>query len=146
MDYFNLLEFKKEPFSNSPEPEFLFASPQHNTCLQMLELAVRLRRGLNIVIGEVGTGKTTLCRKLIQNLSEPALSQVLAIETFLLLDPAMGSRLEFVKTVAGILGIALSGSEDSEWHLKEKIKQFLFEKGVDEQTIEIGRASCRERV
>jgi general secretion pathway protein A len=135
MDYFNLLEFKKEPFSNSPEPEFLFASPQHNTCLQMLELAVRLRRGLNIVIGEVGTGKTTLCRKLIQSLSEPAASQALAIDTFLLLDPAMGSRLEFIKTVAGILGINLSDTEDSEWYLKEKIKKFLFEKGVDDQKI-----------
>ncbi len=57
MEYFNLLEFKKEPFSNSPEPEFLFAAPQHNICLQRLELAVRLRRGLNIVIGAVGQEK-----------------------------------------------------------------------------------------
>ncbi len=135
MDYFNLLEFKKEPFSNSPEPEFLFASPQHNTCLQMLELAVRLRRGLNIVIGEVGTGKTTLCRKLIQILSEPAASETLTIDSFLLLDPAVGSRLEFVKTVADILGINGSTAEDNEWHIKEKIKKFLFEKGVDEQKI-----------
>ncbi len=69
MDYFNLLHLKKEPFSNSPEPEFLFSSPQHARCLQMLELAVRLRRGINLVIGDVGTGKTTLCRRLIQNLS-----------------------------------------------------------------------------
>ena len=55
MEYFNLLEFNREPFSNSPEPEFLFASPQHSACLQRLELAIRLRRGLNIVIGAVGT-------------------------------------------------------------------------------------------
>ena len=71
----------------------------------MLELAVRLRRGLNIVIGAVGTGKTTLCRKLIQNLSAPAAGDSLEIETYLLLDPAVASRLEFVKTVAGIVGI-----------------------------------------
>lgn len=135
MDYFNLLEFKKEPFSNSPEPEFLFASAQHNTCLQMLELAVRLKRGLNIVIGAVGTGKTTLCRKLIQNLSLPAAHESSTIETFLLLDPAVESKFEFVKTVAGVLGINISDTEDKEWHIKEKIKKFLFEKGVDEQKI-----------
>jgi general secretion pathway protein A len=135
MEYFNLLHFKKEPFSNSPEPEFLFAAPQYNTCLQMLELAVRLRRGLNIVIGDVGTGKTTLCRKLIQNLSAPSSSDSTAIDTFLLLDPVVESPFAFVKTVAGILGISDISTEDHEWHFKEKIKKFLFEKGVDEQRI-----------
>ena len=125
MEYFNLLEFNKEPFSNSPEPEFLFASPQHNTCLQMLELAVRLRRGLNIVIGAVGTGKTTLCRKLIQQLSVPAASDSPEIETFLLLDPAVAGQLDFVKTVASILGIANISVDDHEWQVKEKIKTFF---------------------
>jgi general secretion pathway protein A len=133
MEYFNLLEFKKEPFSNSPEPEFLFASPQHNNCLQRIELAVRLRRGLNIVIGAVGTGKTTLCRKLIQQLSVPATSDSPDIETFLLLDPAVESRLSFVKTVASILGISDISVDDHEWQIKEKIKTFLFEQGVQDQ-------------
>jgi len=135
MEYFNLLHFKKEPFSNSPEPEFLFAAPQYNACLQMLELAIRLKRGLNIVIGDVGTGKTTMCRKLIQNLSAPSPADSPEIDTFLLLDPVVESSYVFVKTVAGILGIADITPEDSEWHLKEKIKKFLFEKGVDEQRI-----------
>ena len=135
MEYFNLLHFKKEPFSNSPEPEFLFEAPQYNACLQMLELAVRLRRGLNIVIGDVGTGKTTLCRKLIQNLSAPVPADSPEIDTFLLLDPAVENPYVFVKTVAGILGISDISTEDSEWNLKEKIKKFLFDKGVDEQRI-----------
>jgi general secretion pathway protein A len=135
MEYFNLLQFKKEPFSNSPEPEFLFAAPQYNTCLQMLELAVRLRRGLNVVIGAVGTGKTTLCRKLIQNLSAPSSSDSPAIDTFLLLDPMVESPFAFVKMVAGVLGMSDISAEDREWHVKEKIKKFLFEKGVDEQRI-----------
>ncbi|PKN89188.1 MAG: hypothetical protein CVU51_01375 [Deltaproteobacteria bacterium HGW-Deltaproteobacteria-1] len=133
MEYFNLLEFKKEPFSNSPEPEFLFAAPQHNICLQRLELAVRLRRGLNIVIGAVGTGKTTLCRKLIQNLALPVAGDAPAVETFLLLDPAVAGRLDFVRTVASILGILDILEDDNEWQIKEKIKNFLFEQGVQEQ-------------
>ncbi|MBN2686747.1 MAG: AAA family ATPase, partial [Deltaproteobacteria bacterium] len=65
MEYFKILNLIKEPFSNSPEPEFFYDSPQHVNCLQNLEMAIRLRRGLNVIVGEVGTGKTTLCRRLI---------------------------------------------------------------------------------
>jgi general secretion pathway protein A len=133
MEYFNLLQFKKEPFSNSPEPEFLFTSSQYKICLQGLELAVRLRRGLNIVIGAVGTGKTTLCRKFIQNLSAPIESDSSTIETFLLLDPAAESRLSFVKAVASVLGISNISGDDQEWQIKEIIKRFLFERGVQDQ-------------
>jgi len=134
MEYYQILNFKKEPFSNSPEPEFLFQSHQHTTCLQMLELAVRLRRGLNVVVGDVGTGKTTLCRKLIQNFSYVAADSA-EIETHLLLDPALASTQEFLQTVAVLLGIKDFDNSQNEWHLKERIKNYLFSKGVDEGKI-----------
>jgi len=134
MNYYNILHFKKEPFSNSPEPEFLFQLPQHTGCLQKLELAVRLRRGINVVIGDIGTGKTTLCRKLIQNLSSTPADST-EIETHLLLDPAFNSAVEFLQTVALMLGIKDLNNKESEWHLKERIKDYLFDKGVDEKRI-----------
>jgi general secretion pathway protein A len=134
MEYYNILNFKKEPFSNSPEPEFLFQSPQHTGCLQKLELAVRLRRGLNVVIGDIGTGKTTLCRKLIQNFSSTP-ADAAEIETHLLLDPSFNSAVEFLRTVALMLGIKDSNNDESEWQLKEKIKDYLFGRGVDEKRI-----------
>jgi general secretion pathway protein A len=134
MEYYHILNFKKEPFSNSPEPEFLFQSPQHTACLQMLELAVRLRRGLNVVIGDVGTGKTTLCRKLIQSFSFTETDSP-EIETHLLLDPALSSTHEFLQTVASLLGIKDFNSQENEWNLKERIKNYLFSKGVDEEKI-----------
>ena len=133
MNYYNILNFKKEPFSNSPEPEFLFQLPQYTICLQKLELAVRLRRGINVVIGDIGTGKTTLCRKLIQNFSATADST--EIETHLLLDPAFNSVVEFLQTVALMLGIKDLNNCESEWHLKEAIKDYLFDKGVAEKRI-----------
>jgi general secretion pathway protein A len=137
MNYYNILNFKKEPFSNSPEPEFLFQLPQYSDCLQKLELAVRLRRGINVVIGDIGTGKTTLCRKLIQNFSSTSADSVeTEIATHLLLDPAFNSAAEFLHTVALMLGIKdLNEDFKSEWHLKERIKDYLFEKGVDEKRI-----------
>ncbi|MGV8059418.1 MAG: AAA family ATPase [Smithellaceae bacterium] len=134
MEYYSILNFKKEPFSNSPEPEFFFEAPKYVSCLQKLELAVRLRRGLNVVIGDIGTGKTTLCRKLIQQLSfSPKDSQ--EIETHLLLDPSSDNIIGFLQTISLLIGIKdLDGSEN-EWQLKEKIKNYLFNKGVNENKI-----------
>jgi general secretion pathway protein A len=140
MNYYNILHFKKEPFSNSPEPEFLFQLPQHTGCLQKLELAVRLRRGINVVIGDIGTGKTTLCRKLIQNLSSTE-ADYTEIETHLVLDPAFNSAVEFLQTVALMLGIKDLNNEESEWHLKERIKDYLFDKGFDELPGDFARIS-----
>ena len=134
MNYYNILHFKKEPFSNSPEPEFLFQLPQHTACLQKLELAVRLRRGINVIIGDIGTGKTTLCRKLIQNLSSSPEDST-EIETHLLLDPTFNNAGEFLQTVASMMGIKDLGNEESEWRLKERIKDCLFDKGIDERRI-----------
>ena len=134
MNYYNILNLKKEPFSNSPEPEFLFQLPQHSDCLQKLELAVRLRRGINIVIGDIGTGKTTLCRKLIQSFSSTSADST-EIETHLLLDPAFNGAVEFLQTIALMLGIKDLNDCKSEWPLKERIKDYLFDKGVDEKRI-----------
>lgn len=134
MEYYNILNFKKEPFSNSPEPEFFYEAPKYISCLQKLELAVRLRRGLNVVIGDVGTGKTTLCRKLIQQLSiSPLNSQ--EIEIHLLLDPLFDNVSGFLQAICVLIGIKDLDGQENEWQLKEKIKNYLFNKGVNENKI-----------
>ena len=134
MDYFRILNLKKEPFSNSPEPEFFFQSSKHLGCLQKLELAVRLRRGLNVVIGDVGTGKTTLCRQLILKFAGSEYDSG-NTETHLLMDPAFTNPVEFLSAVALTLGISFSADCDSEWQFKENIKKYLWKKGVDEGKI-----------
>jgi len=131
MDYFRILNLNREPFSNSPEPEFFFPSAKHLACLQQLELAIRLRRGLNVVMGDVGTGKTTLCRELILRFTESEEDRN-DVQTHLLLDPSFSSPREFLSTVAISFGLAVDASQ-SEWQLKEGIKNDLFRKGVDEK-------------
>ena len=129
MEYFRILNLSKEPFSNSPEPEFFYQSHQHVGCLQKLELAVRLRRGLNVVIGEVGTGKTTLCRQLIRRFGDDD-----KVETHLLLDPHFSVPMEFLSTIAEMFNV--EGTSDpgvTEWQLREGIKNYLFEEGVNRQ-------------
>lgn len=132
MDYFKILNLSREPFSNSPEPELFFQSMGHLDCLQQLELAIRLRRGLNVVMGEVGTGKTTLCRQLILRLAESEKEHP-EIETHLLLDPSFSTPREFLATVAASFGIPGAESAESEWQIKEGVKNYLFQKGVDEK-------------
>jgi general secretion pathway protein A len=126
MEYFKILNLIKEPFSNSPEPEFFYESLQHVQCLQNLELAIRLRRGLNVVIGDVGTGKTTLCRQLINKFDEYD-----NIKTFLLLDPTFTSPIEFLTALFNVFGIKeIPDGTASEWQLKEMVKNYIFEQGV----------------
>ena len=131
MDYFKILNLNREPFGNSPAPEFFFLSVEHLACLQQLELAVRLRRGLNVVMGDVGTGKTTLCRQILLKFAE---SQDDSHEflTHLLLDPNFSTPREFLSTVAMTFGLIPADEKQSEWQLKENIKNYLFQKGVDE--------------
>lgn len=132
MDYFRILNLNREPFSNSPEPDFFYESSQHLGCLQKLEIAVRLRRGLSVVMGNVGTGKTTLCREFIRRLAESEEDRK-GVEAHLLLDPAFSIPREFLTTVASTFGLIGPDTTDTEWQLKENIKHYLFQKGVDEK-------------
>jgi general secretion pathway protein A len=128
MDYFSILNLKKEPFSNSPDPEFFFHSRQHLDCLQKLELSLLLRRGLNVIIGEVGTGKTTLCRQLIRRFAQKE-----EMETHLVLDPHFLNASEFLTTVTKMLVGKKPSAGSHDWQIKEHIKQYLFRKGVDQK-------------
>src|ERR671928_1365548 len=52
--------FSENPFEISPDPEFLYRSPQHEEALANLIYGVRGRKGFIVLTGEVGTGKTTM--------------------------------------------------------------------------------------
>ena len=127
MDYFRVLNLVKEPFSNSPDPEFFFQSEQHVACLQQIEISLRLRRGLNVVIGDVGAGKTTLCRELIRKFAADE-----DTDTHLILDPNFSNSREFLTRVAEMFDERQPPESSDEWQLKEIIKKHLFQRGVDE--------------
>jgi general secretion pathway protein A len=119
MSYHEILGLDREPFSNSPDPDFFHSSPRHAECLRRLEIAVRLKRGLCVVMGEVGTGKTTVCRRLIRTLGyDPGVS------VHLLLDPCFEDPRDFLAAVAVSFGIAVDG-EDSAARIREAVQEFL---------------------
>ncbi|HWR04925.1 MAG TPA: AAA family ATPase [Humidesulfovibrio sp.] len=124
--------FDREPFANSPDPGFLLDTRQHATCLQELEISLRLRRGLNLVTGDIGTGKTTLCRSLLRAFAEDA-----ATDVHLLLDPHFASSEEFVRVIlAGVSGQSPEPGMGL-WALKEALKQQLFRLGLVEKRLVI---------
>jgi type II secretory pathway predicted ATPase ExeA len=68
MSYTNHYGLEKEPFSNAPDARFYFNSEQHSQALIRLMYAVDSNKGLAVLVGGVGTGKTTLARRMLDNL------------------------------------------------------------------------------
>jgi type II secretory pathway predicted ATPase ExeA len=60
----------EKPFTIQPDPDFLFLSGRHSMAYAMLEYGVRNRAGFSVICGDIGCGKTTLLRHLINNLGD----------------------------------------------------------------------------
>lgn len=140
MSYYKILGLDTEPFSTSPDPVFFYESRGHKLALTNLVIELRLRRGLSVILGDIGTGKTTLSRKLIQ-----ALSLREGFIFHIVLDPTYSDERDFLAALSRIFGItkplgmeAHDAAADqgrmpaSSSELKESIQNFLFHKGVNE--------------
>ncbi len=125
MSYYKFFGLEKEPFSTSPDPDFLYHSQSHNTALKRLEIAIRLHRGLSVIFGDVGTGKTTVARKLMQvfNGDEDFIFHMI-------LDPGYKSEFQFLLYLAKIFDIMPVCKSTLDF--KEALEKYLFQKGVEE--------------
>ena len=128
MDYYSILNLNREPFSNSPDPDFFFQSRQQQGSLQKIEISIRLKRGLCVVAGEVGTGKSTLCRELIRRFSSTE-----EVSTHLILDPLYPGSIKFLAAISECLTGIRGEPSDDEWTYKERIKKYLFAEGVEKK-------------
>ncbi len=61
---------KEKPFSLNPDPSFLFLSKQHRLSLTMLEYGINNKSGITVITGEIGSGKTTLIRKILEHVDQ----------------------------------------------------------------------------
>ncbi|MDA8736720.1 AAA family ATPase [Opitutales bacterium] len=121
-DYFGFVEM---PFHVTPNPRFLFLSPTHEEALQHLRYGIEEKKGFIVLTGEVGCGKTTLCRKLLEELD--ANDQC---DTALLLNPKV-SETQLLKGIMKELGEESRARSKSD--LLDKMNDILL------QRIELGR-------
>ncbi len=70
MDYLEFYKLREHPFSNVVDNRFYYNSPQHSNAMIKLRHAVDTKKGLAVVIGDIGSGKTTLARMLLEELDE----------------------------------------------------------------------------
>ncbi len=70
MDYLEYYQLSEHPFSNVVDSRFYYASPQQSAAIVKLKYAIDTKKGLAVVVGNIGAGKTTLARKLLEELDE----------------------------------------------------------------------------
>jgi len=112
------------PFSLTPDPRFLYFSRQHREAFEHVLFALARHEGFVQITGEVGTGKTTLCRAVLANLPENC-------QAALILNPVMTS-LQLLRTILQELGVAAKGGDRA--RLLDRLNQHLLERaasGVD---------------
>ena len=125
MSYYRVLGLTKEPFSTSPDPAFFFRSSSHLQALHRIEIAIRLKRGLCLILGDVGTGKTTLVRTLVAQLQQEPLF------TFhLVMDPWYETEQQFLSGLCRMFRLSAIGASAAEY--REAIEHHLFQQGVAE--------------
>jgi general secretion pathway protein A len=125
MSYYTVLGLNKEPFSTSPDPAFFFRSNSHMQALARLEIAIRLRRGLCLILGDVGAGKTTLARTLLSSFPHDE-----GLVFHMLMDPSFESEHQFLLHLSRLMGIRTPFK--SSLDCREAIEHHLFQSGVME--------------
>lgn len=114
LEHFNLREM---PFSLTPGTRFLHFSPGHRSALDHLLFGIRQRKGFIVLVGEVGSGKTTLCRAVLRELGPE-------FRTALILNPRL-SEGQLVRAILRELGVA--DARGDLLTLRDRLNAFLLD-------------------
>ena len=83
--YLDFYKLKEPPFSITPDPEFLFLSQTHQSVLERVLYSIDIKMGFILLSGEVGTGKTTICRSIIDTIDDTS-------EIVYIINPSLSGR------------------------------------------------------
>jgi len=123
LNHFGLTEF---PFGLTPDTQFYFELPSHREALNVLLIALHNGEGFIKITGDVGTGKTMLCRKLLNELQTPFITAYIP-------NPHL-TAAGLYKAIADELGITYSRNT-SESILLQQINTLLLNTAANQQKI-----------
>ena len=131
--YKQFYSLKENPFNITSDPSFFFSSMRHEEAFVHLMYGIETRKGIIVITGEIGTGKTTLCRTLLNRLSDK-------IKTALILNPSF-SDLQLLQMIIRDLGITCTGT--SKLDLVSAITQFLVEQTMKGNNVAVVIDECQ---
>jgi len=117
--YANYFGLKEPSFSITPDPQYLFLSEQHREALAHLVYGAGENGGFVLLTGEVGTGKTTVCRAFLEQLPEQ-------VDLALILHPAL-SATELLRAICDEFRVPLGGGDRTVKSLLDKLNRYLLE-------------------
>src|SRR5437667_11323837 len=88
---------KESPFSLTPDPQYFYRSESHNRAYEQLRYGIQRREGFMILYGDIGLGKTTLCRAVLESMESN-------VQTALLLNPFL-SEGDLLKSIVDDFGV-----------------------------------------
>lgn len=111
--------FKENPFNLTPDPRYLYLSRYHREALDHLLYGINERRGFIAITGGIGTGKTTLCRALLDHL-DPNTKSALIFSSFI-------SDMEVLETINQEFGIPMGPEAKSKKDYIDALNRFLLD-------------------
>lgn len=115
-EYFGLVD---EPFRMTPDTRYMFRSRHHEEAMSSLLYGIKEKKGFIVITGEIGTGKTTLCRQLLNTLDPNT-------KTAVILNPSL-SKSELLHAIIEDLGIESHGKNPSQKTLLDQLNVFLID-------------------
>lgn len=115
--YNDFYGFSEAPFNLTPDPKFLFLSEKHREALNHMLFGLQHRKGFMQLTGEVGTGKTTICRQMLSLLDD-------SYRTALILNPCL-TNTQLIWAIAAEFGLKPSGT--NRVSLLRALNQFLLD-------------------
>ena len=120
--YFNLSE---EPFRLTPDPKYLYLSKRHLEVLSCLHYGIQKKKGFIEITGEIGAGKTTLCRTFISQLQP-------TVKYALIFNPAL-SETQMLEAIVEDLGI--EGKRKTKKEYFDLINNYLLKENAEGNTV-----------
>ncbi len=121
--YLNYFGLQTEPFSIAPDPTFLYMSERHQEALAHLSYGLQGSGGFILLTGEVGTGKTTVSRALLDQLPEET-------RTAFILNPML-NETELLATLCDEFGIRYAKRNITNKRLTDKLSEFLLKANAE---------------